>query len=262
MDSAMRDLDRLQETDDAEATGRRLALVSLAGLSTVGVVLALFLQVGSGAAEDADADATDPLSRLDPGSALSPTTVEPEPSAEAPAREPLAVDSLDLTFPDTLRGDDRPEVALALAAASAELHHLDPIPASERSGAPARSQAVLPAALAAGASGALVRVAPHDEMLRQALPSGRTAGASPEGHDGELTLQVISYETPEGANTFAAGLRARGHRAFVQRAEVPDRGTMFRVRIGPFETMAEASAYRSEFERTERMNTFIVRRRS
>jgi cell division septation protein DedD len=74
-------------------------------------------------------------------------------------------------------------------------------------------------------------------------------------------VQVISYDSADSAESFAAGLRARGHRAFVMSAEVEGRGTMYRVRVGPFETMREAQAYRREFERTERMNTLLVRRR-
>jgi cell division protein FtsN len=44
-------------------------------------------------------------------------------------------------------------------------------------------------------------------------------------------------------------------------AAVDGRGTMFRVRIGPFESVAEASAYRARFEQTEHMNTIVIRRR-
>jgi DedD protein len=62
-------------------------------------------------------------------------------------------------------------------------------------------------------------------------------------------------------SAFAAGLRARGHEAFVISAEIEDRGTWYRVRIGPFETQREAEAFRRSFERTERMNTLLVRRR-
>jgi cell division protein FtsN len=47
----------------------------------------------------------------------------------------------------------------------------------------------------------------------------------------------------------------------VLRAEVEGRGTVYRVRVGPFETQREAQTYRHEFERTERMNTLLVRRR-
>jgi cell division protein FtsN len=45
------------------------------------------------------------------------------------------------------------------------------------------------------------------------------------------------------------------------RAEVEGRGTVYRVRVGPFETQREAQAYRARFEREERMNTLLVHRR-
>nr|MDQ3036934.1 SPOR domain-containing protein [Myxococcota bacterium] len=100
-------------------------------------------------------------------------------------------------------------------------------------------------------------------MLQQALPDAhRSLGDSaPEGHDGEYTVQVISYDSADGAHAFAAGLRVRGHRAFVMRADVEGRGTVYRVRVGPFDTMAEAQGYRRRFEETERMNVIVVRRR-
>ena len=57
MDTAMRDLDRMRERDEGEGAGRRVALLGLAGVTTVGVVLALCLQVGASIPDDAAADA-------------------------------------------------------------------------------------------------------------------------------------------------------------------------------------------------------------
>jgi DedD protein len=98
-------------------------------------------------------------------------------------------------------------------------------------------------------------------MVAEAIPPAPARSAAPAGHDGEFTVQVISYDSPEGAESFAAALRTRGHRAFVVSAAVEGRGTMWRVRVGPFTTMREAQAYRREFERTEQMNTLLVHRR-
>ncbi len=279
MDSAMRDLERMRERDEGgDGTGRRIALLGLAGVTTVGVILALCLQVGSGSADDSSAE-SDPLARLDRASGLAPS----EPVARtiddtsAPPSAPQEVDAVGLTFPETLQHEARPEVAAALAAASAELRHPDPLPAGvptlaapivpvtaeEISG---RLPAALPAAIAAGTGGSLARATSHDAMLQHALParSGEhtlLGDSAPEGHDGEYTVQVISYDSPEGAHAFAAGLRVRGHRAFVMRADVEDRGTVYRVRVGPFETNAQAQSYRRQFEETERMNVIVVRRR-
>lgn len=272
MDSAMRDLERMRERDEGDGPGRRFALIGLAGITTVALILALSLEVGGEPVERAME--ADPLARLAAAEGLVPA----EPSADDSSSSSAAgeIDRVELTFPETLQHETRPEVAAALAAASAELRHPDPLMPNDRGVAErhdlaplqegefeARLPAALPAAIAAGTGGALARAGAHDPMVRDALPSApQLAGnAVREGHDGEYTVQVISYDSAEGAHAFAAGLRVRGHRAFVMRAEVENRGTVYRVRIGPFETMAEAQTYRRQFEESERMNVIVVRRR-
>lgn len=260
MDSAMRDLNRIRERDeDAESGGRRVALFGLAGAAVAALVLALCFQVGRGSAE-ATIPEEDPLARLDRAAGLSPI----EPTAEGQATP--EVDTVALTFPEALGGEDeRPEVAAALAAAAAELEHPDPLPPPPVPAADyaARIPAALPAAVSADTSApVLARTASRDPLVAEALPEAQLGEEAPAGHDGEYTIQVISYDSPDGAHAFAAGLRARGHRAFVLRAEVEGRGTVYRVRIGPFENMAQAAQYRARFEDTEHMNTIVVRRRS
>jgi cell division septation protein DedD len=71
-------------------------------------------------------------------------------------------------------------------------------------------------------------------------------------------LQVVSYEDRHEAHTFANALRARGHKAFVAEADVPDRGRFYRVRIGPFSTRQEAISYQNRFEELEHMHTILV----
>ena len=263
MDSAMRDLEQIQE--QSEGQGKPLLLVGLLVAVTIGVVFAMGLWVGDfGAPEAAQSD---PLAHLDRADGLAPVeevAAEPEPPVEA----------RDLSFPEALT-EDPPEMAAALAAAAAELAHPEPLPTSLAAfGAvaapvpvapppPEALPAVLPAGVAASPEAEdLVRTAARDPLVAAALPPEPDArSAAPAGHDGLYTVQVISYDSPEGAQAFAAGLRARGHRAFVLSAQVEGRGTMYRVRVGPFETMREAEAYRREFERNERMNTIVVRRR-
>ena len=258
MDGSMRDLNLIRETDDAESGARRLALLGLAAGSTMVLVLALFLEVGASAPAAAEAD--DPLAAL--------ARVEPSAVPEGPpsiAASEARVDTLALTFPERLAGDrERPEVAAALAAADAELAHPDPVPSGMSAADLAvRIPAVLPASVAATTEArTLARVAITDPMVRDSIPEARVGDSAPEGHDGEFTVQVISYDSADGAHAFAAGLRARGHRAYVMQADVPGRGTVYRVRIGPFETMASATAYRHSFETSEQMNTIVVHRRS
>jgi cell division septation protein DedD len=262
MDTGMRDLAQIEEREDGP--GRKLATLLMAALATVGLVFAMGVLLGS---EDGDApEATeDPLAALDRAAGLpgEEVAVEEEPPPEV-ARE-------ELRFPEALADyDRRPEVEAALAAAAAELQHPDTVAAGDlatgRAALPMQDamHPALPAAVAAGPAGqVLARTVQHDPMVAAALPAepARPRATAPAGRDGEYTLQVISYQNPTDANVFAEGLRGKGHSAFVVTADIPERGRHWRVRIGPFDTMREAETYRSEFEGSERMNTYVVRRR-
>jgi cell division septation protein DedD len=75
---------------------------------------------------------------------------------------------------------------------------------------------------------------------------------------GGYQLQVSSFKTQPEAEGFAAALRRRGHKAYVEPAQVKGRGLWYRVRIGPFKYKQSAAVYRQEFEHKERIVTFIV----
>jgi len=79
-----------------------------------------------------------------------------------------------------------------------------------------------------------------------------------EGHDGGIQIQVASFRTIEDADALVKDLRHKGHHAFRQPAYVPDRGLWQRVRIGPFKSRVEASAYRRKLEQTERILAFVI----
>ena len=251
MDTAMRDLEQIQERDPEAGAGRRAATVALAALATVSLVFAMGVLLAEG--ETQDEPVSDPLLVLDQAAGL-----EAQPEVEEDEDLVPQVDRQALTFPSTLGEEDRPEVNAAFAAAAAEHAHLG-APSPERS-----LTAVLPAAVAVGPGGeALGRAVREDPMVAAAMPGVAPASrpAAGEGMDGRYTLQVISYHTPDEAEVFADALRGRGHQAFVMRADIPGRGTYFRVRIGPFESLRDANEYRATFEQEERMNTFVVKRR-
>ncbi len=266
----IRDLERLEERDD-EGPGRRVATLLLAALATVGLVFAMALLLGR--AEPVEASAVeDPLAAFD----LREEADAVDRSDED--RAPLEVDREALAFPETLGAyDSRPEVEAALAAAAAEVEHPDPIPAGMALGdavtrdtiAPAPPTPVddsLPDVLPAGSvvgSGPEVieRHANRDPLVAAALPAPSSAAPVAAGHDGEYTVQVVSYQSADEAEMFASALRERGHSAFVMSADIPNRGRYYRVRIGPFENAREAEAYRHTFEAEERMSTIVVRQR-
>lgn len=260
MDSAMRDLEQIRERGD-EGTGRPLALVSLLIAVTITLVFAMGSLVGwTGEEEDTD---DDPLARLDVAAGLTAEVPDEAADVELPS-----IDRAALTFPNALGPiDERPELTAAIAAVAAELRHPDPLshlpPLQEtlEDRIERALPAAVPAAVAAGpGSRTLARAAAHDPLVASSIPAPSTESVS-EGREGAYSVQVISVPEEARAEVFAAGLRARGHHAFVVSAEIENRGTTHRVRIGPFDTNREAQAYRRSFEVSERMNTLVIRRR-
>jgi cell division septation protein DedD len=246
MDTAMRDLDRIEERSSSEGRG-------VLALSGVGLVAAIAVVVAVVAAlpDEGKSEAQYPLQML-------AVAEQAEADAEEAAKEPVAEPAIDpetLSFPTTLVSETRPEVAAAMAAAAAELAHLDPLTKP-----PPRSDiaAGLPASVTAGPDRTVVEMAAiRDPLVAATVPSNTIS--APAGHEGRYTLQVISYRDANEAQVFTSALRKRGHAAYVTTGTVEGRGTHWRVRIGPFASRQEAQAYRTTFEREEGMNTFIVR---
>ncbi|MDH5491515.1 MAG: SPOR domain-containing protein [Myxococcales bacterium] len=260
MDTGMRDLEQIQEHEGDEGGLRRGATIGLAAAVIVGLILAMASLLG-GATASADLESgTDPLAAL----ARAAESRARRDAAQEPVQE-TTVDRASLTFPEILVNDDRPEVAAALAAAAAEYAHPEPIPAPAAQ--PSALGSALAADLPAGASVGperehLSRTALLDPMVSAALPSrAPTLAPVSAGSEGRYTLQVISYREAALADEMADLLRGRGHHAFVTSADIPDRGVFYRVRVGPFESQREAQAYRADFETSEGMITYVVRRR-
>jgi cell division septation protein DedD len=291
MEHRVRDLDQIQE-DDGEDGSRRIGALVMAAASVVGLTLAVGVVV-TRAAEPAPRQ-DDPLAKLEHVAAQP----APAPRAQAAAAEtPAPVEAAALSFPSTLADDDeRPEVLAALQAAAteeaalsapaaphaaeppaaapapgaraeagdgddqADADHAEPPAPPDREVTEEKMVARIPAAVAGGTSArSLQKVVERDPLVAAAIKDGPATPTAPHGHDGEFTLQVISYDNPEPSRAFAEGLRAKGHMAFVMAADIPERGRYWRVRVGPFKTREAAEAYRRKFEDQEHMNTFVVR---
>ncbi|HXS19310.1 MAG TPA: SPOR domain-containing protein, partial [Polyangiaceae bacterium] len=78
------------------------------------------------------------------------------------------------------------------------------------------------------------------------------------GQEGGFMVQVASFKDEKDADAFVKELRARGHEAFRQAANVPGRGIWHRVRIGSFKTKYQAEQYKDKFEQTERTIALVV----
>lgn len=73
-------------------------------------------------------------------------------------------------------------------------------------------------------------------------PGGHLVGQS----EGSLTVQVGAYNDLSQANERAAKLKAAGIEARVVKAQIPQKGTWYRVQVGRFTSQAEADRYRNE----------------
>lgn len=269
----MRDLDMIEE-HDLNGGGRRLGTIAMATLAFLGLSAAVGVVVGRAARPTNASSEQDPLAGLQTRAQLK---------RHAVAATVTHVDAAEMGFPNTLKKqEDRPEVLAALAAAAQEARTLDvageaPV-ASAAMAAQATSETNLidvttedtsarlsksmPAFVAASsAQRALATAAERDPLVRAAIPArDPNQEVAPPGEEGQFNLQVISYIKPDEAAAFADGLRAKGHSAFVMAADIPDRGRYYRVRVGPFESRWRAERYRRKFEKTEQMNTYVVRR--
>ncbi|MFO0757632.1 MAG: SPOR domain-containing protein [Byssovorax sp.] len=259
--SAVRNLDDIQEDEPGARPSRvgALVLASLGGACIVFAAVALMR-----APPKAKVTAVDPLGDL----------VARAHPAGTPLPRPDDKVGQEVTFPDTLSDAKSPTTALEAvrdpkamaAAAGAPTAAPDALPFDLPPGAPTTPPSAadrlpvvpLPAGqvLHTGAS----EPAAGDTLTAMATQVSRDTGAetAPAGTPGGYQLQVSSFKTASEAESFAAALRRRGHKAYVEPAQVKGRGLWHRVRIGPFKYRRSAVLYRQDFESKERMVTFIV----
>jgi len=250
----MRDLEQIQERDDAGNASRLMSL-ALGGLALACVLFAVGVMVGRESGDPRPQRQADPLESLDrldratrnenatamtwPERLTGPATAAPAATAPAPGAPAAAT-------PTT--------AATAVPAA----------PAAPSLGDPNLRPVLLgPPPPAATAAGLGIRL--RDGAIPGAAPSldpavTNTTPAQP-GSEGAFSVQVSSFRNLTHAQNFAQQLRQRGHRAFVA-APATDRNNnvWHRVRIGPFASQREAGAFRLTFERREHLPTIVVRR--
>jgi cell division protein FtsN len=76
---------------------------------------------------------------------------------------------------------------------------------------------------------------------------------------GGLAVQVASTKDPKSANHMVAQLHKKGYPAFIMKAEIPEKGTWYRVRVGYFNSKAEAESVQRQLQQ-EKLEGLIVRK--
>jgi cell division septation protein DedD len=76
---------------------------------------------------------------------------------------------------------------------------------------------------------------------------------------GRFTLQLSSFQTRGEADAFIAELKKSGYAPTVTEANVPGKGTWFRVRLGGYSSYDEAMAGKAEFESKAKIIAYVTR---
>ena len=247
--SAVRNLDQIQEDDPSQQPSRAGAMV-LASLGGACIVFAAVLLLRS-----------PPKARVVNADPLGDLVAQARPGTTA---EPLAGVGQEVTFPGLLSDAKRPTTALEGTRDARPLPTglpFDLPPGAPTTPPPATDRLpVVPLPAQHVLQGPGNEPPPGDTLATMARRASRETGGevSPAGTAGGYQLQVSSFKTQNEADAFAGALRRRGHKAYVEPAQVKGRGLWYRVRVGPFKYRHSAVIYRQEFEAKERMVTFIV----
>lgn len=251
--NGVRNLEAIEEDDATSAQRSRVGAMVMASFGGACIVFSALLLMRS--PEPEKVTATDPLGDL----------VNASKGDEPKSRQKL--DEGDVTFPSSLTDQKNPTTAMEVVRSHrgpdvdtdelprAPMMYDGPPPATDR-----LPVVPLPAQDMIGAvpSG---QISPSDKLrslASEVAREGQGGAAAEPGQPGGYQLQVSSFKQESDAEGFASALRRRGHKAYVQKANVKGRGVWYRVRIGPFRYKRSAQIYRQDFEAKERMVTFTI----
>jgi DedD protein len=92
---------------------------------------------------------------------------------------------------------------------------------------------------------------------RVVKPEPRAAAAA-SSSSGGFTLQLSSTQRRVDADRFAARLREKGYAPMVNEAQLPGRGTWYRVRLGSFSSREGAARFLGDFKRETQLDAFVT----
>ena len=265
----MRDTHRMREKYDLSLDSRQVVSLLIGGIVVLGAVFVLGVLVGKKLAGTPHTDrAPDLLTALDHKSdalerarAAPPLTFQEEltkPASAAPAAiRPPAVSAPAATPPG-------PTAVAATTAASPAAS----APAASKPATVARAAAVpVTTAATTGAKAEPekkaepARTPPADSVATRSTPAA--AHPAPKVPDatsatGAFTLQLGASPNRDDAERQASRLREKGYAPYIVTAEVPGKGTWYRVRMGSFPTKDAATRYLQDFKRETQAEAFVA----
>ena len=100
---------------------------------------------------------------------------------------------------------------------------------------------------------------PAPEPEKTPEPAPEKVNASRPETGGSLILQVASYKDRDAARRQLDNLLAEGYAGSVQVADLGDRGTWYRVRIGPYKNEKDALKILEKLREERNLKGYIVR---
>ncbi len=259
----MRDAARIKEKIEVRLDSRQVVSLLLGAAVVLGVVFYLGVTVGKdlALAQQPGPGPVDVLARLDEKTvAVEDKLTFPDALTEEPAAAAAVAPA---PKPEPVKPEPKPEPAKhepALAVAPA------PEPGARSPEPGARSpEPALPSAAELLAAADQRVPKPLDPSLAQAPaePETRTdAGGAPAREPapptGGFTVQAGAMPDRGEADGFADKLRAKGFAPYVIAAEIPGKGTFYRVRLGKFGTRDAADRYLADFKRETGLSAFVT----
>ncbi|MFT3708083.1 MAG: SPOR domain-containing protein [Archangium sp.] len=258
----MRDSHRLKEKIELSLDSRQIVTITVASLVVLGGVFMLGVVVGKKLSAEAVAtqqkQPTDLLSQLDQKTdALEDvkadaaltfqdelTRKQPTLVAEAPVVKPVeapVVKPVEAVKPPEPVKPTAPEAVVAP----------EPVVDEPKLAEAPRPEATVTRTVDAG--GANLK-----EAFGKVQKAPEAAPSSLGGNDGQWTMQLSAYQDRGEADRFAAGLRDKGYAPFIVEANIPGKGTWYRVRMGRFPTKDAATRYMDDFRRETAMNAIVT----
>jgi cell division septation protein DedD len=292
----MRDAHRMKEKLDVSLDNRQIVSLLIAGIIVMGAVFVLGVVVGKKLAGNAQAAAApDLLSALDanaqalqqaretespltfqdeltkktvpettpskPGTvtvAIPPPAPKPKPVEQPAPAEAKPAEATEPTASPT--DDDYAPTATAQKPSEPKAAEPKPVaPKVEPKPAETKVADSKPAPVPGKVEPAPTptRTTQQGTGLKEAIARAtqRPTEAVPGG---AFTLQISAFQNRPEADRFAAKLRDRGYAPYIVAAEVPNKGTWYRVRMGSFPSKEAASRYLADFKRETQIDAFVA----
>jgi cell division protein FtsN len=97
--------------------------------------------------------------------------------------------------------------------------------------------------------------------IKAAVAASAGQQPAPNGQSAETltyTLQLGSFQNNEVATAFSSSLTAKGYESHIVKITVPDKGVVYRVRVGKYRSLEDAQKMAAELEKKEGISAFIT----